>query len=169
MHQGYLSNDTSPQVPGEEPFTFQAPFRPPTGPWPDLPRVRARWLRKRVEGERRSLQLAASILEDEIESGQGSRFEMSSRKLGFMMGMSQSTGSRCLRDLRRLGIIALWRKHTVRYVTSIRRWIGKAAVHELSLLVRGLTHPYGDERGSPPIGVSQPPSPGKTPPTILQG
>lgn len=89
----------------------------------------------------------------EIEEQVGRRFQVSSRELGRALGMSQSTGSRCLRKLRELGILTLYREHQIKRVG--KRWIGRAAIHEVRM-----THPSGS---SHLVEVSQPPSPGQTP------
>lgn len=93
-----------------------------------------------------------AYIADEIEYRQGARFRVSSRTLGKALGMSQSTGSRCLRKLRQLGIIALWRSHRVKYKPATRSWVGAAAVHEFALIWE-MTHPFG-EPDFPPEGVS---------------
>lgn len=156
-----LSNQTP--VTGD---TFEFPeFIPPTGRWTSLPRVHARWLLQRLQGAHETLVRAAMCIALEIEQGQGQRFAISSRSLGAMLGMSQSTGSRCLRKLRALGILALWRKHYTRYSPRIQRWIGSPAVHEVALCyqISEMTHPYRGTPPSPPVGVSHVPRPGEIP------
>lgn len=129
------------------------------GPFPRLPNVHAGWLAGRLAGEHDTIRRAVVYIAEEIEHRQGARFRVSSRTLGRALGMSQSTGSRCLRKLRDLGILALWRSHRVTYKPAMRRWIGTAAVHEFAL-VGEMTHPYGDEEDFPPGGVSHAPPPG---------
>jgi hypothetical protein len=124
-------------------------FRPPTGPFKKSGSVHRGWLLKRLAGEHITLVRAAAYIEDQIQV-LGSRFAISSRRLGAALGMSQSTGSRCLRKLRDLGLLALWRAHTVR--KRFGRWTGAPAVHEVAM-----THPYGDDRLRPPRGVSHVP------------
>ena len=127
------------------------------GPFPKLPNINAGWLRKRLEGEHETLRRAVAYIAEEIEQRQGQRFQISSRVLGRALGMSQSTGSRCLRRLRALGIIALWRAHRVQYEAPLRRWTGTAAIHEV-VFVGGMTHPSGE--GPPdPRRVSHEPLP----------
>lgn len=139
-------------------------FVPPTGPFDSLPRTHARWLTQRLQGAHETLRRAALFIAQEIEQGSGQRFAISSRSLGAKLGMSQSTGSRCLRKLRELGILALWRKHYVRYNPSIRRWTGRAAVHEVALCYRmsEVTHPYRGADPPYPVGVSHVPLPAET-------
>lgn len=118
------------------------PFLPPCGPFERLPKINASWLRRRLLGQHDTVQRAAEYIEAEIER-QGPRFQISSRTLGRALGMSQSTGSRCLRKLRSLGLLTLWRKHYVEFNRRLRSWIGEAAVYELTQ-VDLMTHPYGD-------------------------
>lgn len=72
-----------------------------------------------------------------IETEQGARFRLSSRVLAEEVGVSQSTASRCLKTLRHLGLIALWRRHHVNFVKRLGGWVGVAAVYQV------LTHPFG--------------------------
>lgn len=125
-----------------KPETFQRRGRL-TGRFPKREAINRGWLLKRLAGHHRTLLRAAEYIEAETER-RGGRFDISSRRLGRALGMSQSTGSRCLRKLRDLGLISLWRKHYCAYDRKTQRWTGTPAVHEAVM-----THPCGDppERG----------------------
>lgn len=116
-------------------------FQPPSGPFPRLPKVNASWLRRRLTGQHETVRRSAEYIVAEIER-QGARFQISSRSLGRALGMSQSTGSRCLRKLRSLGLLTLWRKHYVEFNRKRHCWFGEAAVYELVPIP--MTHPFGD-------------------------
>lgn len=105
----------------------------PTAPYEKLPPVEAHWLLRRLQGHHETLIRAAEYIIEQIQI-QGARFKISSRQLGSALGMSQSTGSRCLRKLRSLGLILLYRAHHVRFVRRTKRWTGIAAVHEVMLI-----------------------------------
>lgn len=117
-------------------------FKPPCGPFSKLPKVNASWLRRRLFGQHDTVRRAAEYIITMIEK-HGPRFQVSSRTLGRALGMSQSTGSRCLRKLRSLGLLTLWRKHYVEFDRRRSAWRGEAAVYEL-VQPGGMTHPYGD-------------------------
>lgn len=138
-----------------KPRRFQE-FRPPTGPYRKRPVVHRGWLVKRLAGAHPTLMRAAEYIEREVER-HGARFAISSRRLGKALGMSQSTGSRCLRKLRDMGLLAMWRKHSVRYVRELCRWHGAPAVHEIPM-----THPSRGRDPDLPVGVSHPPGPADT-------
>lgn len=128
--------------------------------WYKLPRMSSGWIMESVKSRRDAdldgregydltrrakgwdtlLRALAHVLR-EIQHGDGCRFQISSRRLAEVLGMSQSTGSRCLRRLREMGILKRYREHRVRFSHKLRRWLGKAAVHEV------MTHPFGDPLG----------------------
>lgn len=128
------------------------PFVPPTGPFRKTSPVHRGWLLRRLSGQHETVVRAAEYIEDQVQV-HGSRFAISSRKLGAALGMSQSTGSRCLRKLRDMGLLSLWRKHTVRRFPGMG-WVGSPAVHEVVV-----THPIGECPG----GVSHVPLPAESP------
>lgn len=118
-------------------------------PWYRLPQMAAGWIIERVrsscqarldsmaEGYHRdraaqgdeTFMKAVRYIVREVERGHGRRFQISTRRLAQVIGMSQSTASRCLRRLRDMGVLNRHREHRVtRYK---RRWLGKAAVHEV--------------------------------------
>lgn len=133
-----------------------APFVAPLqfgAPWSRLSSMPMGWVMEllTVKGVHETVIRAAAYLA-EVEEQTGGRFQVSSRTLGAALGMSQSTGSRCLRKLRDLGILKLYREHQIKRCG--KRWIGRAAIHEVAM-----THPSGSPH---PERVSQPPSPGQT-------
>lgn len=118
-------------------------------PWYRLPQMAAGWIIERVqsacavrldsmaEGYHRdkaaqgdaTFMKAVRYIVDQVERGHGRRFQISTRRLAQVIGMSQSTASRCLKRLREMGVLTRHREHRVtRYK---RRWLGKAAVHEV--------------------------------------
>ena len=134
-------------------------------PWYRLPQMAAGWIIERVrsscqarldsmpEGYHRdraaqgdaTFMKAVRYIVTQVERGHGRRFQISTRRLAQVLGMSQSTASRCLRRLREMGVLHRYREHRVtRYK---RRWLGKAAVHEV------VTH--GEEM-NPEGGESEP-------------
>ena len=135
---------------GFAPFVAPAQFGQP---WSRLSSMPMGWVMELLtsKGVHETVIRAAAYLA-EVEAQMGRRFQVSSRTLGAALGMSQSTGSRCLRKLRDLGVLKLYREHQIKRFG--RRWIGKAAIHEVMM-----THPPG----GPLEEVSQPPSPGHTP------
>lgn len=141
-------------------------------PWYRLPKMAAGWILERLESYRlsRSAELTGYDLErfesmyghlrsatehivHEIEHGHGRRFQISSRSLASIIGMSQSTASRYLRMLVELGIIKRWRDH--RKTKRRGRWIAQAAIHEVmthppSLSPEGVSHdPWTAETSEP--------------------
>jgi hypothetical protein len=100
---------------------------------------------------------AAKIAEI-VEHDQGARFQLSSRELGRAVGVSQSTASRCLRKLRALGIVALWRLHYSSFIAMVG-WVGVASIYQV------LTRPYGSRSSSgfcSPERAKHHPGPAKT-------
>lgn len=131
-------------------------------PWYRLPQMAAGWIiekvsllcqarldampegyhRDRVAQGNQTLMKAVRYIVAQVERGHGRRFQISTRSLAMVIGMSQSTASRCLKRLREMGILHRYRAHRV--TRHKRRWLGKAAIHEV------VTHekeaiPEGDE------------------------
>lgn len=118
-------------------------------PWYRLPQMAAGWIIERVrsacqarldsmaEGYHRdraaqgdeTFMKAVRYIVREVERGHGRRFQISTRRLAQVIGMSQSTASRCLRRLRDMGVLHRYREHRV--TRHKRRWLGKPAVHEV--------------------------------------
>lgn len=131
-------------------------------PWYRLPQMAAGWIIERVrsscqarldsmpEGYHRdraaqgdaTFMKAVRYIVTQVERGHGRRFQISTRRLAQVIGMSQSTASRCLRRLREMGVLHRHREHRV--VFRKRRWYGKAAVHEV-VTQEGDVAPAGDE------------------------